>query len=198
MVKKGLIILDIDNTLIDTKIIYKKNLNQQHKGYISLTTKEKCKLLTNKELTPMVSILVYKRPYLAQFLKYIFENYTVALWTAAKKEWMDTILDKVLYKYKNKFLFKWHREHSETEAKYMKPLRKVFDKYKRYDSTNTLIIDDNLTTTRIKLSHLHIDRFNADRNYKENDEDLKKITKILKKNKIFIPNKIIAQYSHDL
>lgn len=198
MAKKGLIILDIDNTLIDTKVVLKKYRNNYPRPSFTLSKSNILNLYDNyKEIVPFIQILIYRRPYLTQFLTYIFQHFYVAIWTAANEEWMNIVLDKVLKNYKDKFLFKWYREHSNPEGKYMKPLRRVFDKYPRFNSSNTLIIDDNYTTTKIKISHLHINRFD----YKKPDDHLKVITDILKKqvkNKYFNPREVIVKYEEEV
>ncbi len=200
MTKKGLIILDIDNTLIDTKVVLEQYKSKYPRPSYTLSKADTNKIIDNKELAPLVKVLIYRRPYLTQFLKYIFEHYHVGLWTAAQERWMDIILNKVLKTYKNKFLFKWHREHSTPEGKYMKPLKKIFEKYPKFNSSNTLIIDDNYTTTQIKISHLHIDRFVVTPDNHNKDEHLKIITKILKdqvKNKKFNPREVIIDYTEE-
>lgn len=209
MPKRGLIILDIDNTLIDTKIVlnkYKDKLLGRSlktdgtyvKPSITLSKRDISKLYNkNAEIVPFISVLIYRRPYLTQFLTYIFQHFYVAIWTAANEEWMNIVLNKVLKNYKDKFLFKWNREHSNPEGKYMKPLRRIFDKYPKFNSYNTLIIDDNYTTTKIKISHLHINRFD----YKKPDDHLKVITDLLKKqikNKYFNPREIIMDYQEEI
>lgn len=198
MPKKGLIILDIDNTLIDTKIILDKYKDNYSKPSFTLSKTDISKLYKkNAEIVPFIRVLIYRRPYLTQFLTYIFQHFYVGIWTAANEEWMNIVLNKVLKNYKNKFLFKWHREHSNPEGKYMKPLRRIFEKYPRFNSSNTLIIDDNYTTTQIKISHLHINRFD----YKKPDEDLKVITGLLKKQikkKYFNPREVIMDYQEEV
>ena len=198
MSKKGLIILDIDNTLIDTKIILNKYKDNYAKPSFTLSKADISKLYTkNTEIIPFINILIYRRPYLTQFLTYIFQHFHVGIWTAANEEWMNIVLNKVLKKYKNKFLFKWHREHSNPEGKYMKPLRRIFEKYPKFNSSNTLIIDDNYTTTQIKISHLHINRFD----YKKPDDHLKVITELLKKQikkKYFNPREVIIEYQEEV
>jgi len=196
--KNGLIILDIDNTLIDTKFVYKEFVSSFPRANYTLTKSETRDFINDKEIADNVRILIYKRPYLNQFLKYILQHYHVGIWTAAKNTWMHLILKKIMPTYKNKFIFKWHREHSTPNEKYMKPLTKVFNQYPKFNSLNTLIIDDNYTTTEIKVSHLNIDRFEI-KLKKDNklpkDDHLKLIIKILKKQKNnFNPNEVILDY----
>lgn len=192
--KKGLIILDIDNTLIDTKFIYKEYTINYPKPDIVLSKAMTDTIMNNAELAKQIKIFIYKRPHLTHFLNYIFEHFYVGIWTAATESWMKIVLNKILNKYSNKFLFKWHREHATPNEKYMKPLTKIFEIYPIFNSSNTLIIDDNYSTTKIRISHLHIDRFEVlPKKYKNKDDHLKLITRILKQNN-FDPRHIISEY----
>lgn len=198
MRKRGLVILDIDNTLIDTKIILKEQKDKYPKPSVVLSKKE-TNMLLDAPLAEKYVILIYKRPYLAAFLKFIFAHFHVAIWTAALENWMNVIINRFFKPYKNKILFRWHREHSNTTniIQPTKPLFNVFNEFKKYkfNTYNTLFIDDNVNTTEYKLSHLQISKYIIENN--KNDDSLKIITNLLRKQvkkNIFNPLQIIENY----
>ncbi|ABF70610.1 hypothetical protein [Trichoplusia ni ascovirus 2c] len=81
---KPTIFLDLDHTLI---CAYKQN-------------SEDTELAKNVNfLTPIISFAnydVYKRPHVDKFLKFLFRNFYVAVWTAASNEYAAVITSKVI------------------------------------------------------------------------------------------------------
>lgn len=148
MKKKFLFVLDMDSTLLsddarNTGILGKPDDITRIHG---------------------ATIPVYKRPYMHEFLDFLFANFTdVAIWTAADSSWLNVNLNGVLRPYKNKFLFTWDRSMLDTNVSYpfySKPLEKIWDKYPEYNKSNTLIIDDTKNITKTNNdNHILISKF---------------------------------------
>jgi len=94
--------------------------------------------------------IIFERPYLQEFLDYIFEHCIVTVWTAASKNYATFIIDNVLLKKKDRnidfVLFKYHVTISEKYTKHTKDLKMFWEnfKIKGYTEKNTLILDDNV------------------------------------------------------
>ena len=92
---------------------------------------------------------VVTRPYLQEFLDYLFENFNVVIWTAATKDYALYIIEHIIIggnkDRKIDFIFfSYHCDWSRKMNKYTKKLCMMWDKYKipGYTSKNTVIIDD--------------------------------------------------------
>lgn len=112
------------------------------------------------EISPVETILkhetmkkyfkIFSRPYLQYFLDYIFENYSVSVWTAASKDYaMFIIKTFILDNHPNRHLdyvfFSYHCSESEKHTGYSKKidfLNKIC-KIRKFKDDTTLIIDDN-------------------------------------------------------
>lgn len=126
---KYLVLLDIDNTLIT-----------------GCSEKEKPQNITpdlDNRPNGLRPPYVFKRPNLDDFLDFLFANFTVALWSAGKRKWVNQIVDNLLQKYKGNFLFIWTGE--DCSKKRIKSLQKVWDQYPNWSSGNTILIDDRLS-----------------------------------------------------
>lgn len=198
MTDKLLVILDLDNTLIDSKIVY------------SFTNTYKYKVPDAIIQDPIIDgfkqpieIYLYSRPHLDEFLDYCFEHFTVALWTAAEDWWRDAILDLILYKYKDRFLFTWSR--NQTILKFgkallcTKSLAKVWKKFPKFNENNTLLIDDYANVTGNPSiegkCQLQIKKFSIE-NDVIMDCELPKILCILQFSKLLSVPKMIKIYNN--
>lgn len=131
---KPLLILDIDETLIHTDtapLEYEKHLDFDFKF----------KGDSSKSL-----YYTKKRPYLDEFLKFAFEKFDVAIWTAAGSEYAEEIL-KGIGLDKSKLEFFYTQENCTIKVtpgytKYygVKNLTKL--RKKGYDLNKVLIVDD--------------------------------------------------------
>jgi RNA polymerase II subunit A small phosphatase-like protein len=142
---KPLIILDIDETLIHTENVpleYEKHYDYDFKfkglGKSFYYTK--------------------KRPFLDQFLKYVFENFDVSIWTAAGDEYALEILKGINID-KSKLKFFYTQENCTIKLSYdysdyygVKNLNKL--KKKGYDLNRVLIVDDKSETAVNNYSNL--------------------------------------------
>ena len=97
----------------------------------------------NIQMTPIA------RPYLHGFLEYVFTRFErVSIWTAAGQRWYDECYDKVLRHYIPEGK-KFHFVKTRSLIKIYVPTKKlteIYTDYPEYNSSNTLIIDDNPMT----------------------------------------------------
>ena len=133
--KKLNVILDLDSTLIN-----------------AVENRDKIKVpsdsgLLYKDWIPFFRI--YERPYLQEFLDYLFDNFNVSVFTAADKDYALFIVDQFVLNKNPKrkldfFFFRYHVELSNKHYKGVKDLRLIWDLFKIYCfyPCNTLIVDD--------------------------------------------------------
>ena len=136
MSKKINIILDLDNTLIN-----------------SLTFKELKNISKNREkkftyIDMDKSYRVFLRPHLQEFLDYLFDNFTVSVYTAASSAYASFIIENIILSKPNRkldlVLFSYHCSYSRKYHKCTKDIRMLWNelKLKGYFSDNTWIVDD--------------------------------------------------------
>ena len=134
--KKLNCVLDLDNSIISSlslkEIMELKNIDSRK--------------LNHKTMEGYYR--VYERPYLEDFLQYIFEHFEVSVWTAASKDYASFILNNFILK-GNKSrrikMFLYDENCEESQKLYNKnspkDLRYIYN-FKGYHPCNTLIIDD--------------------------------------------------------
>jgi NLI interacting factor-like phosphatase len=160
--KNFLIVLDLDNTLIDTTIF-------------PIPGKYSTDPLLNS----------YPRPYLDCFMTYLLSNYHVGVWTAALPIWKHRVLNNTLKPYEKHLLFALSREHVlfDKYDSVVKPLHLIWTNFPNFGPHNTLIIDDTYSTGLLNQNnHLHIKPFIATSPQK--DTELLKIYSILENTKL--------------
>lgn len=126
--KQGLVILDLDHTII------------------SAVEMDKLKTVKHPEAFPYKdfadSYRIYERPYLQQFLDKLFKSYRVAVWTAAGISYANFIIQNfILTKPSRALEFVMWREHcdySEEKYDHQKKL-KLLD----FIKDEHVILDDN-------------------------------------------------------
>lgn len=109
-------------------------------------------------------VIPYARPYLKEFLKYLFDKFEyVAIWSAASEWWVNLVYKKILKPLLpegKEFLFLWSGkrctqiidfEDERNNEFYpisisIKRLKKVWKRYKFLNKHNTLILDDTKET----------------------------------------------------
>lgn len=152
------IVLDVDETLIHSSKTKTKNS-------IKLDDAE-------LHLNP--------RPYLNKFLKFLFENYKVMIWSAGEKTYIEFFVKKFIHSLGYKPIAVWTRNDCDTiltddnSVDYIKPLPIIWKKYESYgiNPRNTIIIDDKKSTAVFNpTNHIFIKRF-------ENQEDDKELYKL--------------------
>lgn len=128
-----LILLDIDNTLVSTTYVWK----------------DKCPDFTFRLCGNVYYI--YLRPGLYTFLKYLFSNYDVGVWTAASRDYASCILKRLLGKNWRKVICCFlHRKHCIVWKKqFVKDLRNI--------SKPCILIDDNYIHLLFKIRFYRYD-----------------------------------------
>ena len=131
------VILDLDETLINSQPLDE------------LTSEERKRFMRRFKTHNMDGYyLVCERPYLQQFLDYIFTNHNVSVWTAASHDYANFIVNNViLIKPERKlkfFLWDRHCKMSKKKFKNPKKLSLLWDVFKcgDFNTNNTFIIDD--------------------------------------------------------
>lgn len=171
--KKMNIILDLDSTVISSLRPWEtqpKNL----KGH-----------LMENEGEP--EYIVYERPHLQEFLDYVFENFRVAVWTAASKDYAIFIVEKILLQGKPsrklEFLFfDYHVGISENISKIecSKDLNLVWNTFPKFNNKNTIIVDDYEDVYMPQLCHSYpMPPFEANAINADSDTELLKLKKKL-------------------
>ena len=103
-------------------------------------------------LTPSLQFAITARPHLREFLAFCFDRFErVSIWTAAEKGWYDRCYEDVLKpNLPEGKLFHFVRARSLNKTMSFNPVKRLTDIYKAYpnlyNSTNTLIVDDNPLT----------------------------------------------------
>jgi TFIIF-interacting CTD phosphatase-like protein len=138
--KKGNVILDIDGTLICA--IEQKDVPQK-----SDIRKSKLKAIDMEDM-----YRVFLRPHVEEFLDWLCDNYNVAIWTAASKDYAIFILNYIINPREKRkqgrcidFIFyDYHTRLSEKTYGGHKDLRMIWEIFgmKGYNAKNTVIIDD--------------------------------------------------------
>lgn len=169
------IVLDLDNTIIS-----------------SLTKEEygKRKIDHSVKFTPVCDGMYYTlaRPYLEDFLNYIFPRFHVSVWTAASKDYAKEIIQKFVTKGKKNrklrgFLYDTHCKESMdvVNPKTMKDLRYLYiSKDKLFNQNNTVIIDDlKEVLNNNKKNSIDSEYFDSSKKTALNDTFLLKLMKDL-------------------
>jgi TFIIF-interacting CTD phosphatase-like protein len=164
------ILLDLDQTLIsaeaDEEFDFKK-------------FKEKTKLFKFKDMDGLY--LVFERPYLQEFLDYLFKNFNVSIWTAASKDYALFIIEKILLQKKpdrklDYIFFSYHCDLSDDKKRCTKDLDMLWDEYKlsNYNKNNTFILDDLDEVHDVQKNNCIVaPAFEFQKNGSENDTFLK-------------------------
>lgn len=134
------VILDLDETLIYSVDKYNLKLDKNMKSEYSILSKK------FKVYSMSSDYFVCERPYLQDFLDFLFDNFNVSIWTAASKEYAIFIINKIILKNPKRKLdyvqFSSHCDQSEKQTGCLKHLDKFFH-IPYYNAKNTIIIDDN-------------------------------------------------------
>lgn len=135
---KGNFILDLDQTIISAEPCeeydFKKN-------------KSKAKKFRFHNMENLY--IVFERPYLQEFLTYLFDNFNVSIWTAATKDYALFIIDKIILAGNSNrkldyIFFDYHCGISKKLKNKTKNLSLLWDIYKidHFNNNNTVILDD--------------------------------------------------------
>lgn len=183
---KSNIILDLDQTVISAEASEELDFKKYQ---------EKSKLFRSDNMDGYY--MVYSRPYLQEFLDYIFKNFNVSIWTAASKDYALFIIEKIILDKKvdrklDFIFFSYHCDISKKTKKYSKELCTLWDIHKLpgYSSKNTVIIDDFKTDVHKSQPNNCIisPPFKFTKDGSENDTFLKDIIPQLEKMKSRMEN----------
>lgn len=97
---------------------------------------------------------MYARPYSQEFFDYIFDNFTVMLWSSAKPHSVN-YMSRIFGDRKEKLSLIWDRDSLGLSSKdfnrkviTIKDMKKVWQHYSgKYDATNTILLDDSRKKT---------------------------------------------------
>ena len=196
MKQNSLILLDIDQTLIDSMSLEKYNENKdliiRPPDYV------------NKSL----NLCIWERTGLGKFIKYLDRNFRfLGIWTNGTEMWLYLVLNTILKKYvnKNRFVILFSNKESQIlfrktiidnemymEKVLIKDLNSIF-KRSKFTKKNTIIIDDNYDNCmKNKNNSLPIKRFSIINSPNENFEKKINIIEGVKKsnNYNYILNKV--------
>ncbi len=147
------VVLDLDSTLINT-VDYNPLLESVYK----------CKKYDE-------NTLICARPYLDEFLEWLFDNCNVSVFTAADKDYALFVINNFIGKRKMDFIFyRYHLYMGMKDFGGAKDLRLIWDTFKMYDfdCSNTLIIDDSPEVKATNpLNCIMIHPFEANKDFKD-------------------------------
>ena len=132
-------LLDLDQTIIRGEPVEEYNFEKNKKK----ASKFRFETMENY-------YIIFERPYLQQFLTFLFKNFNVSIWTAASKDYALFIIDKII-RAGNKdrtldyIFFSYHCGISKKLKKgSSKELSILWSYYKlpNYNENNTVILDD--------------------------------------------------------
>ncbi|KAF7818728.1 putative C-terminal domain small phosphatase [Senna tora] len=99
--------------------------------------------------------LVFKRPFIQEFIKFCLESFQVGIWSSAMEHNVDEVLDYATGPQRSKLLFVWDQSQctdsgfksleKKTKPLFFKELKRVWRDVKKggpYSEANTLFIDD--------------------------------------------------------
>lgn len=184
-------ILDLDNTLIccePWEELRERNDWSEHKERIVKNDR-----LVIHDIDKLY--LCVERPYLKEFLDYLYANFDVSIWTAATKSYMIYIFEQILKRPETKFLFhSYHCDLSEElkdAQKSLKMLSEMAESIPDYNSLPglptldmkyTFIIDDYEHQCETQPCNcILISRFECLEKGSENDTALKDLIPKLQK-----------------
>lgn len=136
---KPKLLLDLDQSIISGEPIQEYNFEKNKKK----AAKFRFETMENY-------YIIFERPYLQQFLTFIFKNFDVSIWTAASKDYALFIIEKIIIA-GNKdrkidyIFFSYHCSLSKTYKKgSSKELSILWNKFKLpdFNENNVVIFDD--------------------------------------------------------
>ena len=158
--EKKLLILELDETLIHTSFVQVPNCDYDYKSNINF-------------LERPVTVFVYKRPYLNEFLYQMSKYYNIIIYSSNVPEYSNPLIDKldeekVIYKriYKDKKI--------ELNGKLISDLTKLIYEYGK----NIIIISNNSLHSFINDSNNNTLPINS-WNFKKSDDELIKLKSFL-------------------
>lgn len=133
--------------------------------------------------------VVFERPGLQKFLKWVFKHFNVMVWSAASPEYVEFIAKNILEKYGRSLEYVLNSENCEDSQEifgenHIKNLKMLWDIHdlEGYGPYNTLIIDDLKMVCKVQPNNsINIKCFNVTKKDSYMDTELREIKKKLKK-----------------
>jgi len=169
------VFLDLDQTVISSETFSGKFSDWEKANKFNYKIMEDC-------------YIVFERPGLQKFLKFLFSNFNVSIWTAASKDYAlfiieNIIIDKKKSRHIDWIFFSYHCDISSSIKKGTKDLSILWDKYKipGYNKSNTIIIDDYDEVYKTQPTNcVKVKPFEFFEHGSENDNFLEKLAKELR------------------
>jgi TFIIF-interacting CTD phosphatase-like protein len=135
------IVFDLDNTLLSAEAL-------TDFPFTTAGMKEKAMKFAIHDMDGYY--IIFERPHVQEFLDYVFDNFTVSVWTAASKDYALFVVKHILLTKPSRRLrylfFSYHCKLSRTmfknDSKNLELLRDVFDLKHEFSDNACLIIDD--------------------------------------------------------
>lgn len=173
--EKKTVVLDLDQTLISAEDAVTFNFKKY---------KEKTKKFRSHNMDDYY--IIFERPYLQEFLTFLFDNFNVCVWTAATKDYALFIIENIVLASKQNrkldyILFNYHCNISENQTDNTKNLNMFYKHNKKYKKSNTLILDDYDEVYNTQPSNCIIaEEFRFKNSGSENDTFLRDIIPFMK------------------
>ena len=157
---KKLLILELDETLIHTSFVQVPNCDYDYKFNINF-------------LERPVTVFVYKRPYLNEFLYQMSKYYNIIIYSSNVPEYSNPLIDKL---YEEKVIYKriYKDKKIELNGKLISDLTKLIYEYGK----NIIIISNNSLHSFINDSNNNTLPINS-WNFKKSDDELIKLKSFL-------------------
>lgn len=170
---KGLIVLDIDETLISSNVVLENELDTIDQNQFDFN-------FTLSWQSETYYVFIKKRPFLDEFIEYLVKDFEIAVFTAADREYATKILQHLGIFDRLKFFksreslsigFDWFKLFV-----YLKKLKSIPD----IDLKKTVIIDDTKeVANRNSKNLIHVNQFKWNRKSCENDATLLKVISLI-------------------
>lgn len=177
---RPLVILDIDQTMIhsvnyDEYMVYKTFNNHRH-------PRIDFRLILKDGSDFVVSI----RPGLDEFLRYVFANFRVAVWTAAQKEYAHEVLQRILTPLQyHQLAFIFTSRECAWSKKYTgptKPAYRILQLLPDLDLSRTVLCDDNhLSTEDFAENTVLVQPYNVLESNADLDQEFERLARYLER-----------------
>lgn len=171
--KRTNIILDLDNTIISS--VKYSSISDEYRKIRAPH------YIFNSEY------IIFERPGTQRFLDFLFRHFDVSVWSAASKDYVHFIVNKVIARGRRVPKIVLHSEHCSQSSKMYNPnspkdLRYIYDRFPGFNSANTFIIDDlDAVYDAQRDNCIHIFPFDIEKTTKIKDIHLDIIQKCLQR-----------------
>lgn len=177
---KPLVILDLDQTLIHS-VLY-----DEFMVYKTFNTHRQPRIDFRLILKDGSDFVVSIRPGLDDFLRYVFANFRVAIWTAAQKEYATEILQRIMTPLQyNQLAFIFTQRECAWSKKYTgptKPAYRILQLLPGLDLSRTVLCDDNhLSTEDFAENTVLVQPYNVLQNDADLDQEFERLARYLER-----------------